>query len=69
MTAVEAKDTALWEQIPSDYKTAIVTNANLGMRYAKVNSKFMDNDIQIALQELGYYVYKNKKTNEYEIRW
>ena len=69
MTATEARDTALWEQIPSDYKTAIVDHANLGMRYAKVNAKFMDNDIQLALQELGYYVYKNKNTNEYEIRW
>ena len=69
MTATEARHTALWEQLPMDYKMAIVDNANLGMRYAKVNSKFMDNDIQLALQELGYYVYKNKKTNEYEIRW
>jgi hypothetical protein len=69
MTAEQARDTALWEQIPSDYKTAIVTNAYLGMRYVKVDSKFMDNDIQLALQELGYYVYKNKNTNEYEIRW
>lgn len=69
MTATEARDISLWEQIPSDYKMAIVTHANLGIRYAKVNSKFMDNDIQLALQELGYYVYKNKNTNEYEIRW
>jgi hypothetical protein len=69
MTATEARDTALWEQLPSDYKMAIVDHAYLGMRYAKVNAKFMDNDIQLALQELGYYVYKNKNTNEYEIRW
>ena len=69
MTAAEARDTALWEQLPSDYKKAIVTHANLGMRYATVDSKLMDNDIQLALQELGYYVYKNKKTNKYEIRW
>jgi hypothetical protein len=69
MTAEQARHLTFWEQLPSDYKTAIVTNANLGMRYAKVDSKFMDNDIQLALQELGYYVYKNKKTNEYEIRW
>ena len=69
MTAEQARHTSCWEQLPSDYKTAIVTNANLGMRYAKVDSKFMDNDIQLALQELGYYVYKNKKTNEHEIRW
>ena len=54
MTAEQAKHTALWEQLPSDYKTAIVTNANLGIRYAKVNSKFMDNDIQLAFHELGY---------------
>ena len=69
MTATEARDISLWEQLPSDYKIAIVTNANLGMRYVKVDSKFMDNDIQLALQELGYYVYKNRNTNEYEIRW
>ena len=69
MTATEARDTALWEQITSDYKMAIVDHANLGMRYAKVNAKFMDNDIQLALQELGYYVYKNKTTNEYEVLW
>ena len=69
MTAVEARYISLWEQIPSDYKMAIVDHANLGMRYATVDSKFMDNDIQLALQELGYYVYKNKNTNEYEIRW
>lgn len=69
MTAEQARHATFWEQLPSDYRVAIVTNANLGMRYAKVDSKFMDNDIQLALQELGYYVYKNKNTNEYEIRW
>lgn len=69
MTAEQARHTTFWEQLPSDYKTAIVTNANLGMRYANVDSKFMYNDIQLALQELGYYVYKNRNTNEYEIRW
>ena len=69
MTATEARDTALWEQLPSDYKKAIVTHANLGMRYATVDSKFMDNDIQLALQELGYYIYFNKASNSHEIRW
>lgn len=69
MTAEQARHITFWEQLPSDYRVAIVTNANLGTRYAKVDSKFMDNDIQLALQELGYYVYKNKNTNEYEIRW
>lgn len=69
MTAEQARHTTFWEQIPSDYKMAIVTNANIGMRYAKVSSKLMDDNIQLALQELGYYVYKNRNTNEYEIRW
>ena len=69
MTAEQARHTTFWERLPGDYKVAIVEAAHNGQQYVQVDAKYMDNDIQYALQELGYFVYKNKKREHYEIRW
>ena len=67
--AEKAKRLSCWNQLPEEYQYDIQLATDFGLRYVKLNANLMDDNIQIALQELGYYVYKNKNTNEYEIRW
>ena len=67
--AEKAKKLSAWNQLPEEYKKNIELATDYGLRYVKVNSNLMDENIQYALQELGYYVYQHRLSKEYEIRW
>lgn len=67
--AEKAKRLSCWNQLPEEYKEAIKTATDYGLRYVKLNPNLMDDNIQYALQELGFYIYRNKITDEYEVRW
>lgn len=67
--AEKAKRLSCWNQLPEEYQHDIQLATDFGLRYVKLNPNIMDDNIQYALQELGFYVYRNKVTNEYEVRW
>lgn len=67
--AERAKKLSCWNQLPEEYQHDIQLATDFGLRYVKVRSDLMDENVQYALQELGYYVYQHRTTKEYEIRW
>lgn len=69
LDAEQAKKLTYWEMLPNDIKAEIQRTAQMGRRYCQVDNALICLEVECALQGLGYYVYHNRLTNEYEIRW
>ena len=67
--AEKARKLSAWSKLPEEYKKDIELATDYGLNYVKVRSDLMDENIQYALQELGFYIYQHRLTKEYEIRW
>lgn len=70
MTALEAKNKSLWNQLSARIQKMIVDTTEIGSTYVTLpEGETLCLDAQYALQGLGYYIYFNKATNSHEIRW
>lgn len=69
MTATEAYNKTMWNNIPGDIQDEIIRQVECGSSYAIVSETYMHELAMYSLQQLGYGVYHDRKENRYKIIW
>lgn len=69
MTAIEARDKAIWRNIKGGIRKAITENVEDGLFSATIEERFMDMETNHNLQLLGYRIFFQKDKNIYIIKW
>lgn len=69
MTAKEAYNKTMWNNIPGDVQDEIMRQVECGSAYAIVSENYMHELTIYSLQQLGYGIYHDRKENKYKIIW
>lgn len=69
MTAIEAREKAIWRNIKGAIRRTITENVEDGLFSATIEEKLMDMETLHNLQLLGYSTFLQRDIRMYIIKW